>query len=452
MSMDFSKYSPREFYRKLFSLMVPIAFQSFMVAAVNASDALMLARLDQVSLSAVSLATQVAFIANMFLLSFNSGLSIFAAQYWGKNDIGSIERIFAYVLRSSALVSALFSFASLFFPELLMKAYTSDEELIREGCVYLRAVSPTFLMAGVSQIFLCVLKNSEHALSATVITSVSVVLNIALNAVFIYGMLFFPRMGIKGAALATVVSRTVELVWSVAMNARRGSVRLRLSYFLRVDAVLRRDFWHYSYPVLVNQIVWGVGFSMYSVIMGHLGSDAVAANSISNIVKNLVTCLSSGISAGGGIMIGNELGRGNLERAKIYGSKICHIAIGVGAAMGIVIVLLIPFVLSIVSMSAEAAHYLKWMLVMCSYNMIGKSSNVATNCGIFPAGGDAKFSMICDSVTMWAVCVPAGLLVAFVFHAPVLLVFFIINLDEMVKLPAIFIYYKKYRWLRNITR
>ncbi len=442
----------REFYKKLVVLVIPISLQSFMVSLVNASDALMLARLDQTALSAVSLATQIAFVANLFLAAFSSGLSIFASQYWGKGDRAAIARIFAYVLKISTLVALIFFVFSLFFPRFLMKIYTDSQNLIEEGAMYLKIASPSFLCAGISQMYLCILKNSSHAGKASLITAVSVILNIFLNAVLIYGLFGFPQFGIKGAAIATVFARFVELVWSVAESSRRERIRPPLKAIIWSDSILRLDYWKYSYPVLVNLVAWGFGFSAYSVIMGHLGSDAVASNSIANIVKNLSAALSAGLASAGGIMVGNELGRGETERARICGGRLVRIALLTGLFTGLCLIAVTPLVLSLVDLSDTAKDYLKIMLILCSYNMIGKSSNTLTNCGIFPAGGDSKFSMICDAITMWAISVPVGFLLAFVFHAPVIVVFFAINLDEIVKMPAIYVYYKKYRWLRNLTR
>lgn len=447
-----SQYNPKEFYKKLASLVFPIALQTLMVAVVNASDALMLARLDQDSLSAVSLATQIAFISNSFILGLSAGLSVFAAQYWGKSDILSIEKIFGYVVKISSSIGFIISFMAFFFPEILMKLYTSDPNLIEKGSLYLKIASPTYLFAGMSQICLCILKNSDHAMKSTIISSTCVVLNIVLNAVLIYGLFFFPKMEIAGAALATTIARLVEVVWTFIEGLRKNRLKLRLKFLIHCDSILKKDFWKYSVPILFNFISWGAGFSMYSVIMGHLGSDAVAANSIANIVKNLACCLSSGIAAGSGIMIGNELGKNNFEKARIYGSKISLISILAGLVMGGLILLVTPFVLKNVSMSDDAVHYLKWMLVMCSYNLLGKSYNMIVNNGLFVAGGNTKFSMICDTIFMWGISVPLGCLAAFVFHAPVLLVFFIINIDEIIKMPAYFACYKKYRWLKNITR
>ena len=307
------------FYRKLGMLVLPIAFQQFMLAAVSASDALMLGVLSQASLSAVSLAGQVTFIFNLFMSGFATGTSILAAQYYGKGDRRSLEKIFAYVLRISVIVSAVFFLASLFAPRQLMRCFTADETLISGGIVYLRIVAASYLFTGVSQIYLCILKNTGFALKSTVISSSVVVLNILLNAIFIYGIGPMPEMGIAGAALATSISKLIEMAWVILESLREGRIRLCGKYLVTSAGILAKDYWRYSGPMLGDFLVWGFGFSMYSVIMGHLGSDAVAANSIANIVKNLIVCFCGGLANGGGIVVGNELGKGELKLAKRYG-------------------------------------------------------------------------------------------------------------------------------------
>ena len=174
---------------------------------------------------------------------------------------------------------------------------------------------------------------------------------------------------------------------------------------------------------------------MYSVIMGHLGTDAVAANSIANIVKNLIASLAAGIGNGGSIMVGNELGAGHLDMAKAYGKKLCHIAVVSGILSGIFLLLISPVVLQVTDLSARSEGYLKWMLVMCAVYMVGKYVNGTTIGGIFCAGGDSRFGFLCDAVTLWCFTVPVGLLAAFVLKWPVLAVYFIVNSDEIVKLP-----------------
>lgn len=441
-----------DFTKRLLTLVFPFAFQQFMLALVSASDAFMLGMLTQDSLSAVSLASQVAFVENLFLLAMTIGLSMFAAQYWGKEDKAAVERIFAYVMKVTAIVSLLFFLAGMFIPDTLMRIFTNEQTLVDSGSIYLRTVSLAFLLTGISQVYLCILKNTGKAAKSSLISSVSVVVNIILNAVLIFGWCGLPQMGIAGAALATVIARVIETAWCILETAKKDRIKLKLRHMIHDDKVLRHDFWKYSFPVLGNEIVWGVGFTMYSVIMGHLGTDAVAANSIANIVKNLVACFCFGLGSGGGIMVGNELGAGRLDKAKEYGGKLCRLSILCGVASGIIMLSLSPFIFGVTDLSDNADTYLKWMLIICSCYMVGKSVNATTIGGIFCAGGDSKFGFLCDTVTLWCITVPLGFLAAFVFHFPVVAVYFLVNMDEMIKLPVVYRHYKKYQWVRDLTK
>ena len=441
----------KNFRKKLLALVLPITFQQLMLAVVSASDALMVGVIGQDLLSAVSLASQVTFVYNLFLAALTIGTSMFAAQYWGKGDKNAIERILGIVLRTSMLVSAVFFAGTMFTPELLMRIFTEDPVLTVYGTDYLRIVSVTYLMCGISQIYLCIMKNSGFAAKSMVISSTAAGLNIILNAVLIYGLFGAPRMEAAGAAAATALSRVAELAWVLLELRKKGRIKICLRYILHPDQPMRKEFWHYTFPVLGNELVWGGGFTMYSVIMGHLGTDAVAANSIANIVKNLIASLAMGIGNGGAIIVGNELGAGKLEKAKLYGGKLCRIAVISGICSGIFLLAVSPAVLTVSDLSPTAEEYLKWMLVMCSYYMIGKYVNGTTISGIFCAGGDSRFGFLCDTITLWCFTVPAGFITAFVLKMPVLFVYFIINLDEIVKLPTVYRRYKKYRWLKDLT-
>jgi len=279
-------HKKHEFYRRLFSLVLPIAMQNLMTALVSASDALMLGFLNQTALSAVSLATQVQFVLNLFFAALTIGTTVLAAQYWGKQDAGAVERILAIALRCSVLISLGFFVTAFFAPELLMNIFTDVTELITAGIPYLKAVSWSYLFMGVTQVYLCVMKNSGRTLRSTIYGSSALLLNILLNAILIFGLLGFPKMGIVGAALATTISRAVEFILVLIENLHPDVVRIRFHLLIVKTDSLKRDFYHYTLPVLANELVWGCGFTMFSVIMGHLGSDAVAANSIANIIKN----------------------------------------------------------------------------------------------------------------------------------------------------------------------
>lgn len=442
----------RIFYRKLWGLVFPIAIQNLMTALVSASDAFMLGFVSQTSLSAVSLATQIQFVHNLFMLALTIGATTLAAQYWGKGDTDSVEEILAIVLKISMAVSVVFFIAAMFFSGFLMRIFTNDIKLIQAGIPYLRIVSVSYLFMGFSQIYLCIMKNSGRTAKSTIYGSVAVVINIGFNVIFIFGLAGFPVMGIAGAALATTVSRALELLLTIYENMHRSLVCVRLKYIRNSSKKLKKDFWHYTTPVLGNELVWGCGFTMFSVIMGHLGSDAVAANSVANILKNIIACVCNGIGIGAGIIVGNELGKGEMERAREYGNRLFKLAVFAGAVSGLILLAVSP-VLRIFtgSLSAQAHSYLKNMMYICTYYMIGKSVNATVIAGVFCAGGDTKFGLKCDAVTMWVILIPIGMITAFVLKLPIMVVYFIISMDEIIKLPAVYRHYKKYNWVRNLT-
>lgn len=442
-----------EFYGQLSALLWPIVLQNLMSSMVSAADTVMLGFLNQSSLSAASLATQVTFIVNLFYAAFGIGTTVLAAQYWGKGDHEAVEKVLAITLDFSIAVSAVFFALVELFPWEIMRLFTNDQELISLGTQYLRYVGWSYLCMGISQMYLCIMKNSGRALLGTIYGSSSMLLNIPLNAVLIFGLFGCPQMGVAGAALATSLSRLAELLLVLWENTRRDRIHIRVDYMRRPDPVMKKDFVHYTSPVMANEIVWGGGITMVSVIMGHMGSDVVAANSLASVVKNIVACVSIGVGSASGIVVGNELGSGNLERAKSYGDRLCHMSIAVGTLSGLVLLAVSPLVMWFGgNLSETATGYLRVMLFICSYYMIGQAINQTTIGGIFCSGGDTRFGFLCDAVTMWIVIIPLGALAAFCLKLPPLWVYFLLNLDEFVKLPAVYRNYKKYNWVKNITR
>lgn len=447
-----SKTRDNELAQQMLHLVVPIAIQQFMLALVSATDALMLGFVDQTSLSAVSLAGQVQFVLNLFVAGIAAGCGIMIAQYWGKRDTASIEKVMPVALYTNLLSGGIFTVLALMIPGGLMRIFTNDPLLIANGASYLRAVALSYVFCGISQIYLILLKNTGHAALSSKISSSAVIINIVLNAILIFGLFGAPHLGIVGAAYATVTARLVELVWAYFAVRHAHHVAIHWSGILHTSKVLTKDFWYYTTPALGAALVWGIAFVLYSVILGHMGSDAVAANSIASIVKSMVQCVIRGVSAGAGILVGNLLGANELEKAKTYGGRITRISILIGVVTGTILIILSPFVSHVAPMSDTARGYLQFMMVVLGFNLMGQSVNTTVLDGIFCAGGDAKFDMIGNLGAMWCFSVPLGFITAFVFHAPVWLVYIIISLDEIVKLPAVYKHYKKYVWVRNITR
>lgn len=444
--MDERKRSLR---KEIVRLALPIALQQFMTALVGACDAIMLGKLSQDAMSAVSLATQVTFVFNLFMFAFMAGENMFVAQYYGKGDYTGISQVFSLVTKICGCIAVVFLAGTLFFPEQLMRILTNEETLIVLGSEYLRVIGISYVFSGIAQIFLAIMKNCGAVNMSTLINGVMVILNIALNAVFIFGLSGFPKMGIKGAALATVLATVVQFLWSVGyVLCRIRAVKFSLR---SCEKKLFGRFWQKAVPLLINNLAWGIGFSMYSVIMGHLGTDAVAANGIANISKNLVVCFCLGLGNAGSIIVGNRLGADRLQEAKEVGETLTKTAIIAGIVSGIVLIALSPFITKMVDLTPTARGYLQKMLLISSYYIAGKSVNCMTIGGIFAAGGDSKFGMLCDSVTLWCIIVPLGCICAFILKLPVMVVYFVLNLDEIIKLPVVYKHYKKYKWIKNLT-
>lgn len=431
---------------------LPIAVQNLLAALVSVSDVLMLGMLNQNVLSAVSLATQVQFILNLFFSALTVGTTILSAQYWGRGDNTSIEKVLIVALHMSCLVALLFFLCAQIVPGMLMHIFTSDEKLVTIGIEYLRIASWSYLLMAVPQIFLCIMKNSGRMIRSTLYGFAAVITNIILNAILIFGLLGFPRMEAAGAAAATVLAIGIELLLVLVENIVIKNVRIRWKYLRRLNLKLLKEFIHYSLPVLADLLVWGLGFTMFSVILGHLGNDSIAANSIANTAKNIISCFCLGLGSGTGIIIGNELGKNEFDTAKEYGNKLFHISIWTGIISGAILVLSTPLFLTLsASLNERSADYLKWMLLICGFYMIGKSINVTMIDGIFCAGGDTKFGLLCDFVSVWLIVIPLGALAAFLFKWPVPIVYLVLSMDEGLKVPVVYKHYKKYKWVRRLT-
>ena len=450
--MQTKHFSDNIFLKKLGRLAAPIALQNLMLASVAAADALMLGRVTQNSMAAVSLATQIQFIQNMILMAIISPIVILGAQYWGKKDEKTVNDIFCIGLRLSVAVSLLFFIGCVFFPRYLMLIFTNEEVLIEIGVRYLKVAGWSYLLTGISQCYLAIMKVSEHAVQTAVVSSGAVIINIVLNAVFIFGLFGVPAMEVQGAATATLISRVIELVAVVIFSYREGYLHPNWSRFFKRNKILFGDFQRCALPLLGASLFWGVGFTSYSAFMGHLGTDATAANSIAAVVRDLVCCLCNGLASGGGILVGNELGAGKLELGKQYGDCLVKIAFLTGFLSTAMMLAVTPFVTSFVKMTEQAERYLIGMMIIMAFYMIGRTVNTIIINGIFAAGGDTMFDMYSLAVCMWGIAIPLAVAGTFFLNWPVPVVYACTCLDEVGKIPWVMHHYRKYKWVKDLTR
>lgn len=440
------------FYRNLIRIALPIALQSLMLAMVAACDALMLGRVEQNQMTAVSLATQIQFVQNMFLSAATAAGAILGAQYWGKGDKKSLSNIFNLMLLFCGGVSILFFLACELCPGLLMAIFAEDANLISIGSAYLRIAGWSYLITGVSQCYLTIMKVTENVKAGAAISSVAVVINIVLNAVFIFGLFNLPRMEARGAAFATTISRIAELILCFVAALKPGFVRPALSRLFSVPRLLTRDFFRQCLPLMGGGLCWGVGFTSYTAIMGHMGVDAAAANSVAAVVRDLVCCMCNGIGSAAGIIVGNELGAGRLDMGKKYGLKLIKLSYVIGFISTGIVLAVTPLVVNGVLLTDTARQYLIWMMVIMSFYMIGRCVNTVTINGVLDGGGDTIFDLYSLIVCMWMVAIPLALCGAFVFHWSPLAVYSCTCLDEVGKIPWVMIRVRKYKWVKDLTR
>ena len=441
-----------DFYRQIFKLAIPIIIQNLLSAAVNSADVIMLNYVGQSSISAVSLAANYSSILFMVYYGLGTGASLLCSQYSGKNNLQAIHAVEGIALRFSVGISILVALIAFMMPQRMMQLFTADPELITIGSSYLRVMGITYICWGISEIYLAVLRSIGRVTISMVLNVLAFVLKIFLNAVFIFGLFGAPKLGATGVAIATALSRLIQLLACVIVSILSKDVKLNPAYMFLRSKVLFHDFIRLSLPALGNDLSWSVAFSMYSVILGHLGTDAVAANSLVIVVRNIGSVFCFAIASAGTILLGQIMGKGDLEKSKKYASRMLRLTVITGALGGVIVLAVTPFVLKFASLNETAMHYLKYMLLINSYYIMGSAVNTALIAGVFRAGGDTKFGLICDTVDMWVYAVPLGFFAAFVLKLPVLWVYFLLCTDEFVKWPWVLHHYRKGEWAKNITR
>ena len=438
----------RNFLNRLITIALPISFQALMLASVAAADAFMLGSVEQNMMAAVSLATQIQFVQNIIISCIIAATVVLGAQYWGKQDMQSINDVYCISLRFCIILSFLFFIGCSFFPKFLMSLYTNDATLISIGVDYLRIAGFSYLLTGFSQCYLAMMKVTDHVNTVAVISTIAVILNILINAILIYGF----AMGAKGAACATLTSRIIEALLVTIFSFKKGYVHPTFKGLTSFNKLLTLDFIKCAWPLLGAGLLWGIGFTSYTSFMGHMGADAAAANSVTAVVRDLVCCACDGLASGCGILVGNALGAGDLDTGKKYGKNMVPISFLVGIASTVLMFILLPIILHAVKLTPNARTYLIQMMIVMAVYMIGRSVNTILINGVFTAGGDTLFDMYSLVVAMWFIAVPLAALGTYIFHWPVVLVYACTCLDEVGKIPWTLYHFRKYKWVKDLTR
>lgn len=443
----------RNFYKLVFSLVLPMALQNLINVGVSSADVIMLGRVSETALSASSLAGQVQFIMSLVFFGLTSGAAVLTAQYWGKKDIRAIEKILGITMRTALIVAVLFTAAVLAFPVPIMRIFSGENDVIRQGAAFLKIIAFSYILSAITIIYLNIMRSVERVVIATVVYSISLVVNVVLNAVFIFGMFGLAPMGIRGSALATLIARATELIivflYAKFMNKE---VRFHFRDLLNHDKILRKDFLVYSVPVMLNELIWGTGTSVNAAIIGHLGKTAVAANSVTQVTRQLAMVVCFGLANATAIVIGKALGENKEALAILYAKRFVRLTIILGFTGAFIILGVSQIAKAELSLSGQAKSYLDIMMFVMSYFAVCQAYNTTLVVGVFRAGGDTNFGLFLDATFMWGCSILLGAIAAFVLKLPVPVVYIILMSDEVIKIPVTTWRYRSMKWVRNVTR
>lgn len=444
----------RGFYRTFFSLTAVIALQNLLAFGVNLADNMMLGRYSETSIAAASLVNQIQYLLQMVSVNgIGTGALVLVSQYWGKGEIEPIRRIIALMMKFAAAVALLFGAAAFLWPGEIIGLMTNQPEIIEEGAVYLRLMGVTYLTFPVQSALVMAIRGVKTVSVGPVMSAISLVVNITLNYMLIFGRWGAPELGIRGAAIATITARVLELLITlVYVRFIDKKLRLRLLSFLRPDAFYLKDFVKAALPVVGSAASWGVGTIMQTAILGHMSAAVIAANSIAVVVHQVLTVYSFGATWASSVMIGNVVGADQTELLRPYTRTLQLLYIANGLATSLVLCLTRSLILSFYVLTPETEALARTFLTILCITVIGSSYLFPVESGIILGGGDTRYAFVVDSLFMWLWGIPISALSAFVFKLPPVVTFALLKSDQLLKCLPNGIVVNRYRWVRNLTR
>ena len=443
----------KRFYRLLFSIALPIAVQNLITFMVSMVDTLMVGALGEIQLSAVSIANNLFFVLTILMFGLAGGSNIMISQYWGKGNVKTIHKILAIMYRVCLLITGIFIFIALFLPKYFMGIFTTDKAVIDFGASYLRIVCIGYLFYSITNCTIMMLRSVKTVSISIIVYTASLLVNSILNWIFIFGNLGAPELGIRGAAIATVCARITEFsIVLVFMFIYERKIGLKIEHLLKLDKEILKDYVGLCTPVLCNELLWAIGASMISVIVGRMGTEVVAANSINGVAHQFVTVFIFGMSNATAVIIGNTIGEGKKEKAKEYAYSIGIFSVVMGCISGLMILLIKPFVVNFYNVSYSTKLIAMEIMTVTSGIIVFQSLASNFMMGVLRGGGDAKFVLINDLIFMWLVAIPGGFFVAFVLELPVALVFLVIKCDEILKSLTSVYRVISGKWVNDVTK
>ena len=443
----------RSFYKNALNIAIPIALQNLITFSVSMADTVMVGRLGEINLSAVAIANHLQFILMVLIFGVGGGASVMASQYYGKKDIDSIHKVMSIMYRLCIIITIIFILIAIFIPKQFMNIYTTDKEVILQGIKYLKILSISYIFYSITNCTISVLRSVKTVRISLLVYSISLIVNIFFNYVFIFGKFGIKPMGVQGAAIATVISRFSEFITTLIFIIYfEKKINLKFKNLIKLDSKVIKVFTKTSTPIILNELFWAIGSSMISIIVGRLGREVVAGNSINNVTNQFATLFIFGLSSASSVIIGNTIGKGDYEKAKEYANTICILSFVMGILSGAIILLLRPFIVNLYNVSDYTKYIAKQIMISTAILAIFKSSSSNIMMGVLRGGGDNKFVFMTEMIFMWLVSIPLGFYGAFVLKLPVFIVFLIIRSDEILKSIAGLLRVRSGKWIVDVTR
>lgn len=441
------------FYKTMLAIAIPIALQNLIASGVNALDTLMISTLKEAAVSGVGFANKIFFFFALICFGINTGSATFLSQFWGKRDMQSIRKVLGLCMTLCASVGLVFSIVGFLFPKQLIGLFSDDPEVILLGGNYLRAVIPTYLLSAVNFAMAIGFRTTGSPKTPLYASIVGFSINVVGNYLLIFGKFGFPELGIVGAGYATSVARLCEFaVLFYASKRYDGPMNAKFRSFFRIDRDFVGQYVKITAPVIVNETFWSLGQVLYTKAYALLGTDAAASIQIMFTIVDLFLVFSRGMANAATIMIGNEIGRENSEKAYDYGIRFIKMTAIFGALMGLVLALGSGVIVSIFrSLQPSVRETARQLLVFNGLTCFIRTVNATVVVGLLRGGGDTKFCMFLETGTIWLIGVPLAFFGAGVLNLPILLVFALVSLEELAKAIFGLLRIRSKKWIRNVT-
>ena len=440
------------FWKKVLIVGLPVSIQNLINTTVNMVDTFMIGSLGEDYVSAVGLASKVFFIMNLLVFGISSGCSVLLSQYYGKRDDQNLNKTFGFMTILSLLGGFLFFILAMIMPNSLMRIFTNSDVLIEIGAPYLRIVSVSYIFTAFSMSVGGLCRSINKTKAPMIATFVSVFVNVFFNFMFIFGNLGAPKLMANGAAIGTIIARVVEFsIVLVYLFIAKLGVKLNIGEMVHIDKEVALKNIKFALPVIINELGWGLGTTMYSVIYGHMGDSVVAATTIATALEDLVYALLFGVSTACAVLVGNQLGANKLEEAQKTAKKLLFSGILISCLLaGILILLINPYVM-LYKTTEEVRGMITRVCIAYALFMPFRTFNLMMIVGILRSGGDTFFCMVMELSCLWGVGVALGAMGAFIFHLDVLFVFILFETEQLVKNVIGFFRYRQKKWVRNIA-